>query len=229
MNKTALKNAIKDYDTRALLFAAGGLAVNLGFSAFYAVLCVIDGAKWYVTLLSYFVILATARAIVLGYSLKGKFRSRSATTYEEKRRAFLLCGILIIILSLVVAEEIVVMTDANVRRSPRYFGSLVYVNGAYIVAKLLFSIYNTVKNIRNVKERDNPLIASGKFLSFCDSLTSAVILQNAVLAEIDAEQTTVCAVLLAGGVFVRTLMFAMGVYIIVTAVRLKNKTKKEQA
>lgn len=225
MNVRTLKHAIKDYDKRALLFTAGGLFTNICFIVLYAVFCAIDGAKWYSALLSYFAILAAARAVVLGYSLKGKFGRYAPASYEEKRRASLTCGILSIVLSLVIAEEIVIMTGGDIRNNypPKYFDALIYINSIYLFVRLGFAIYNTAKNIRTVSERENPLIASGKFLSLCDCAASLLVLQNAVLIKIDASLTTARTVFLTTGSLVRLLMIATGVYMIVVAQRMKKR------
>ncbi len=226
---------MKDYDKRALLFLLIGLLFDLGFVCVYFVFSAVSGLRWYVASLLYFSLLAAGRLFTLYYSVKEYFFRRPPAAYAQKCGVFLFDGILVLLLSALVVQEVQILNTDGI--APRFYSAVIWINAIYlalqslrnivVVVKLAVKTVSTVSNVRRVHRQQNPLIAASKFLSYADTLASIVILIHTANLKYAAGGLW-SFFLLGAGIGVRLVIFALGVYMIVQSQKLLKAERKRR-
>lgn len=192
------------------------LYCSLGFNVLYAVMKFYYGlayrSYWFGTLAVYYFLLAVMRFLLLRYTNRWGFGTHMA---GELRR-YRVCGILLLLMTLVLSGEALLVVRKN--EGFRYPGYLIYVMALYA----FYSITLAITNVVRYRRYHSPAMSAAKCISLAAALVSMLSLETAMLEQFntrtDAESyrqfMTACT-----GAGVCCIIVGMAVYMIVHANR----------
>ena len=155
---------------RTLISVICMLAFNFLYSVLNFVLGKVYGSFWWGVQGLYYFVLSVANISVLLYMLRHREDVRKGL------KAYRLCGILIIFLSIVyfaLAYMIVVYNNGAV-----YHGTMIFVAALYTFVCLTVALVNIVK----YRKYNNPILSASKAVRTTAALVSLVMLQTAMLS-----------------------------------------------
>lgn len=206
---------VHDYGFRTMVFAVCALIISVANALFNGVFGVVYLSYWNVALALYYLILSSMRASVV-FSDK---RLKGGRTELQALKIYCITGVLLIVLTL--ALNVVLWLVTAFGYGFEYRDLLIYVAALYTVYKVSMSVYNLVK-VRAVPDYS---VRAVRNINFADALVSLLALQTAMLTAFSEEGNdyTSWNAALGGAVCAATL--AMGIYMIIKAVRNIKKSK----
>ena len=208
-----------NYRLRSVLASAAGAVINLAFAVFNLVVTVISLSLWHLTLFVYYAFLVLMRCIALRYVHKSYTETRNGkkTATEKERAMYKLCGILLSVMTFVLAGFCTVLSGGMSDKT--YPGYLIYVNALYAFSKIIISCIHMA---RARKEKSLLLIAL-RNIGHADALVSILSLQTAMFAAFDNDTSS-------GLVFAMntTMSFVVCSTVLALGITMVIKSKKEE-
>lgn len=201
----------KDFEYRTLTFAILSGLFALLVAAYYFTLFGLSFSLWFLTLATYYAVLAATRVGVLLYRRAGKGRDVTPQDVELRdARIYLVSGAMLVLLGLTFS----VMLGFTVRQGfhREYAGLTIYVAALYATLKVSFAIANFVR----ARRRENLTVRTLRNVNIADALVSVVALQAAMLQQFPSEGAGLDSALfntVTGGIVIAVIIF-IGVYMI---------------
>lgn len=156
---------------RIILSAAVAFVFNLLYAIYHCVLGIINLSLWFIAMFAFYGILATTRFSAVLYERKG----RDSHSNDTEKLVMKLSGILLTVLSLVLASVSYISLSQNIATK---HGEIIMITIAtYTFYKITMSI------IRAVKQRKNPsmLLKTIQYISYAEMAASVLTLQRSML------------------------------------------------
>lgn len=203
-----------DYGFRTLVFSVISFAINVAYVLFQAVMAIINRSLWYGTFAVYYALLSAVCGVAVWADIRanGRFIDDADARRKAKLRAYMWCGVFLILLSAALAVALGYMISHDI--SFRYAGVTIYVMVAYAFYKITIAVINLVK----AKKFNDYGVQSLRNIRFTDALVSIFAIQTALIAafggEDDGSMRIMNAVM---AVIVCLLTLGLGVYMIIKA------------
>lgn len=158
------------------------LVLSLGINLLYAGMNLISGVSnrspWFITLATYYMILAAMRFLLLGFvSRNGIGRER----VPELRRARL-CGGILMALNLALSGVVILVIRR--REGFEYTGMLIYVMAMYA----FYATVSAVVNLIRYRTYNSPVLSTARAINLAAALVSMLSLEIAMLSRFGSEK-----------------------------------------
>ena len=202
---------LKNYGYRTFMFSTCTFIINLAYVVLMGVFGIVAGSAWYISMASFYAVLAFMKGSVF-------YSKRKYNTQVKKAKVYKLCGILLIVLTLIFAGLSVLIYTSNM--SFKYAGLMIYVVASFTFFTFGLAVYNLFK----AKRQDNLYIQSLRNINFAKSLVSLFVLQIALIQAFSPKgpMLDLGFVHSISGLGVSALILILGIFMIVKA----NKTLK---
>lgn len=203
---------LKNYGYRTFMFSTCTFIINLAYVVLMGVFGIIAGSAWYISMASFYAVLAFMKGSVF-------YSKRKYNTQVKKAKVYKLCGIMLIVLTLIFAGLSVLIYTSNM--SFKYAGLMIYVVATFTFFIFGLAIYNLFK----ARKQDNLYIQSLRNINFAKSLVSIFVLQIALIQAFSPQGSSLNLgfVHSISGLGVSALILILGIFMIIKA----NKTLKE--
>lgn len=165
------KQFINEQRSRIILFAVFNFFINVLYAFYNGILGVVNQSIWFIVMCAYYIILSSMRLSAVLCERKNKNTLSADIEYFVMR----LCGILLIVLSMVLAGVIYISLSQNIASK---YGEIVMITIAtYTFYKITMMI------IRAVKQRKNPspLLSVIRNIGYAEVAASVLTLQRSML------------------------------------------------
>ena len=171
------RNLRDNYDFRTLFFSAFSLVGNVWYSLFLLKLAFRAGTLWYWALAIYYILLTTTRGGVLMWNKKAerKYGSESKQTQISRLRGYRYCGVMLLVLTAILAGAIVQM----VVKGERFPSSSVTIYAFTLVAT--YRIATAVYHFIRVKYSNDFTVRAVQNVNFSTAFVAVLTLQTAIL------------------------------------------------
>lgn len=207
-----------NYGFRTIIFSSGSLAVGIAYAAYNLFVAVVYRSLWFGALACYYVMLDIIRGGVLlnRYKLKKKNVEAEKPIYEVKR--YLICGILLILMTAFLSAMIIHITRQN--KTFDYSVTVIYMSAGYTFYRIGISIYNFIKS----RKQHDFTVRDLRCINLATALVSFLSLQAAALTAFSKHLNQTAGNALTGGI-VCALIVILGTFMIISAA-LKLKEQK---
>lgn len=250
MQKHKFTNSLlSNYGYRTVVFASFSFSLNVSYVIFLAVLALMTGSAWYISITIYYIVLILMKGTVFYFKYAENKHFKQKVSASQKRekliaegkeieisgvtvvksfnaerkqaKTYRYCGIMFIILTLAMSGIIVLIYTSNMYFE--YAGLMIYAVAAFTFYKLTMSIINLFK----ARKQDDLYVQSIRNINLASALVSIVVLQVALFQEFAPQYNTSVANGLTGGI-VSVVILALGIYMIIKAnLMLKKKENKK--
>lgn len=171
-SRMEISKVISDQHHRMVLSAASAFVLNLLYALYHCVLGILDLSLWFIAMCAFYGILATMRfsAVLCGR------RDHYELFVDIEYFVMKLSGILLILLSFVLAAVIYISLSQNIAAK---YGEIIMITIAtYTFYKITMAIVKAVKQHKN----PSPLLAVIRNISYAEVAASILTLQRSMLA-----------------------------------------------
>ena len=200
-------NLLNDYGFRTVVFAAVGLAVNIGYAALQTAVGIASGSVWNIAIAVFYIVLIALK----GMTFLGGKRARS--DFEKEVKIYRACGCMLNLLTAALIAIIVLMNRTNMRFE--YAGLMIYAAAAYTFYKIAASAVQFSK----AKRRGGPVVQALRNFNLVDALYSVFVLQVAMIQAFGSAQDAFANNIT--GAAVALLISGIGLFMIVRSYTLK--------
>lgn len=197
---------LDEYSFRSIIMATISLAINIAYTVFNIVLAIISSSLWFGAIGMYNSILMILRGDTI------------LSRHKNPKSSYLRCAILLIFLSIFLSLAVWQMVANNL--SFNYPDLTIYAFAAYAFYKIISAIISLAKT-RN----ENLTIKATKRIGFADALVSILSLQTALLSTFSDDTMNQGAFNAATGAIVCALTLAIGITMLITAIKEKKNEK----
>lgn len=172
--------SIQDQRHRMVSSAAFGFSLNLLYAFYHGMLGIGNPSPWFLTMCAYYTVLGTMRLSAVLYEYR---YGATASSDEGEYLVMKLSGVLLIILSLVLAGGIYISLSRNVATK---HGEIVMITIAtYTFYKLTAAIIRAVKQ----RKDPSPLLAVIRGIGYAEITGSVLTLQRSMLVSFGTTST----------------------------------------
>lgn len=216
-NNEWLGQFINDYRLRTVIMSLPGLAVNLIFAVFNAVLAVTAHSAWFASLAVYYIMLGIMRFMSVMYAKSIYLDKESSTSPQRELKVYKSCGIMLSFMSIALMGAVIMILTSGAGKS--YSRVLTIAIAAYTFYKLVMSIVNMSK----AQKEKSLLSITLRNIGHCDALVSLLSLQTAMFAAFGPGEGDMAIILntITGGV-VCVAAFAIGLSMTIKSRRYKS-------
>ena len=206
-SNTVMRNLVKNYSFRTVVFAAGGFFISLAFGIFNGVLGIIAGSIWYGALAPYHIIIA----IIRGRTVFSHVRTSDDVDRGELFRAvnYRNTGIQLLLLNIALSSAIAQMIFDD--RFFDYPDWTVFAYAAYAFYKITMSIINIFRSRR----QSDFTVHAIRDINLVASMVSVLALQTALLHTFGTPEINASLVNTLTGSVVSVFSVALSVFMIV--------------
>ena len=206
-----LSHMAADYGYRTVAFSVVSLAISTAYAVYQGVLGLIFLSAWYGLFSGYYLVLSVLRAVII-------FRARKSEGEAGDLKIYLICGVMFIVLSVVLAVLVTFLIYSGNDSHNSVIGAISMA--AYAFYKIIAAAVNAVKN----RKYGSFALQSLRNISFADALLSVFALQIAMVATFGGgENMGTLNIITGAAVFLITL--GMGIYMIARSARGLYKLK----
>ena len=208
----------KNFEFRTLFFAFCSFVANVGYTVFLCVMAFVAGSEWYGALAAYYVLLTTTRGGVLAQNARDERNEKNdfVRLHLKKNGSYYYCGIMLIVLTLVLALAIVRMiVEGQSFRVPRW---AIYAYAAVALYRLGIAIYNS----RRAKRSDDMVVRAIRNINVASALVALLSLQTAWFAIFPPPFNVALSNAIVGG-FICLIIVALGIYMLIFSRYVKKQ------
>lgn len=168
---------LTEEELRVRISLYGGLALNVCFALFKAVMGAMYQTNWLYAMAEYNIILSGMTFILVK---RDRMERKEEDTYERRLRglhSYKVCGWLMLLLSGIIIVIVMIVIHENQRI--KYPGFMIYAIAAFTFYDLVQATLNMVKN----RNRQNPVFSAIKRIELAKGLVSIFTLQVAMLTQ----------------------------------------------
>ncbi|MDE7361778.1 MAG: hypothetical protein K2N38_07580 [Oscillospiraceae bacterium] len=202
-----------DVRFRTELSLYSGLLINFLYIAMKLFSGIYYRSVWFISLATYYILLAVMRFILLHKSKK------IVMTMETELKRYRLCGIVLLIMNQALAGIVIFMVHQN--RGFDYPGLLIYAMATYSFYSIITAVINLVK----FRKHGSPLLSAAKVINLVAAMVSILSLETAMLAQFGGDNDPLFRKVMTGatGGGVCTIVIVIAAYMIWRATKmLKN-------
>lgn len=206
---------LSDAAYRSEVALYGGVGVNLLYIAVNLVSGIWHRSVWFVALAVYYLLLSSARFILLRYVSRTPAGLDLRAEYRRSRA----CGILLLMLNQALIGILILVIRQE--RSYYYPGHLIYAMAVYAFYALSAAIVNAAKSRR----LGSPVLSAAKTVSLTAAIVSMLALETAMFARFGGNDSPAFHRLMttATGGAVYLIVLAMALFMVIrSSVRLKQ-------
>ncbi len=211
IGKPAAQKYLHDEDFRASASLAGSFALNLLYAAWEIICGVYCRSYWFITLGFYYILLMSARLLLLR-ELQKEHKTLSDKLAEWKK--YRSCGILLLLLNFVLSGIVVLAVKDE--QGSHYPGYMIYAMATYTFYKVALAIKSLVK----YRRRSSPVLVASKAISFVSAMISLLSLEIAMILRFGADRAFFQAMTIFTGTGVCVIITGIAVYMILTAQKI---------
>lgn len=211
---------MKNFGFRTVILTIGSFIIGLIFSGFNAFMGISSRSVWYGALAGYYLSLTLLRGGILIHHAKKVGKNRRGNE-EEQTLLYRNSGIVMLVLNVALSVAIAEMIFSNAHFY--FYGWSVIGYATYAFYKITASI---ISFIRAHKQNDLTIRAI-RNVNLADSLVCILALQTALLSAFSNGALSVSLMNTLTGSAVSLFSIAIGIYMIISANKLK-KVKKEE-
>lgn len=206
---------LRNFGFRTIIFAIGSFALSLLFSAFNVYMGIVNRSIWYGALASYYIALAVLRGgIIFKSKRKEEGESDQIKTYKNS-------GIIVLVLNVALSSAIAQMIFAG--EHFYYFGWTIFAYSAYAFYKITMSVISFIKSHKQMDLK----VRAIRNINLVDALVSILALQTALLTMFSDGKMNISLMNTFTGVVVSLSSIAVGVYMIISANKMRKNLQKE--
>lgn len=206
---------LRNFGFRTIIFAIGSFALSLLFSAFNAYMGIVNRSIWYGALASYYIALAVLRGGII-------FKNKKKCDSELKQiKIYKNSGIIVLILNVALSSAIAQMIFAG--EHFYYFGLTIFAYSAYAFYKITMSVISFIKSHKQMDLK----VRAIRNINLVDALVSILALQTALLTMFSDGKMNISLMNTFTGVVVSLSSIAVGVYMIISANKMRKNLQKE--
>lgn len=215
-DKPKVRQFFSSYDTRAFVYAALSVTINICYIVFGYIIAALTHSLWLGVLVGYHIFLMLARLVVF---VTSKFRGRGRGEHAQRNRirSYVYSGFALILLAFAMSPVFrLVSNDMN---NYKYmFGTTAYVCAIALYTFVKFGI--SVRNLTKVRKRSDLSLKALKNVSFADALISLYMLQAMMIKELHNENAATMAVFNhVFGIVIGFTVFVIGVTMAVRGIK----------
>ena len=211
---------VEDYGFRTLFFSAASFVINVAYVLYQTIMAIINRSMWYGTFAVYYALLSLVRGVAVWADVRAgrRYKEDEAALLKSKLHCYLLCGMLIILLSAALSVALGYMISNDI--SFRYGGATLYV----MVAFAFYKVISSAINLSRAKKFNDYGVQSMRNIKFTEALVSIFAMQTALIAAFGSGDDGSLGVLNSVmAVLICLFTLGLGIYMIVkSAVVLKN-------
>lgn len=216
-------NIVKNFGFRTFVLSCASFAINILYVIYNGAISVYYLSVWYAALTFYYLMFCLIRGgLIFGAGNNRRMAQKSPREKEEiKLRAYLHCGIWLIVLSCVIVAVISGLTATG--RSEQRNSNLIYVIALYTTIRIVLAVRNL---IRAKREKDT-IAQALRNISMADALVSLLSLQTEMLSAFGGNFDAV-RLDAAVGFCICTLIILIGVVMIVGGSKSLKSLRSEE-
>lgn len=208
------KRLLLEPRSRIMLFALSSFSLNLLYALYHGALGLLTHSVWFLTMCAYYITLSAMRLSAILCESKNQNASSDDIEYFVMK----LCGLLLILLSFILAGVISISLSRNIAAK---YGEITMITiAAYTFYKITVTIINAVKQRRN----PSPLLAVLRGIRYAEVAASVLTLQRSMLVSFgDMNETDIHTMNLLTGGGVCLFVLILGAALIVRGVKKKER------
>ncbi|MDE7306442.1 MAG: cation transporter [Clostridia bacterium] len=208
---------------RATVAFVISFAVSVIYALYNGIYGILFYSAWFGALALYYIILSVLRGGVVFASRR--VLKNTALTQEQRQikaiKMHLVSGVMIMLLIIALLSAVTLMVIQG--EGFKHTGLLIFVAAIYTFYKIIYSIINFVRN----KRTEDFVLRTMRNIGLADALVSVLALQTAMLSAFNTGADVRWANAATGGA-VCLLIFALGLFMIITSALRLKKTKENE-
>ncbi len=213
-----IRSLLKNYEFRTIFFAACSFFANIAYTVFLCLMAWHTHSEWYSALALYYILLTTARGVLLGQNMHDEknYKDDPVRLHLRKTASYRYCGVMLIVMTLVLALAIVRMiVEGEGFRVP---SGAIYAYAAVALYRLVVSVYNSLR----AKRSDDMAVRAVRNINFATALVAWLSLQTAWFAAFPPSFDPSPWNGVVGGL-ICTIIVALGVYMLLFSAFVKKR------
>lgn len=221
MTNGKLKNILKDSEKRWYLSITVSFIASLAFALYNGFLGIFKQSIWNGCISVYYILLLSARLIVLICEIKIKDKDAETKTTKRKK-AFYITSIFLFLISLALIVPVSLMVLHQKKVDLDMIAGITVA--AYTTYKVTIAIINYVKN----KDNENLSVRQTRTINLIDAILSILTLQNTlILINYDGENQKLFILTAITSFIGIAIIIAVSIISLVRFVKENKKTKSE--
>lgn len=206
---------IHDTDFRNLVTLYLGFILNLMYIGYKFSIGIVFRSAWLGATAIYYLLLISIRYYLLRNIKKD-------ISYEKKVRVYRLIGILIFLLTIVIAG--MSMSIITGKKTTSYPGHIIYVVALYTFYNFVTAIINFVK----YRKMYNPILSSVKMISLVTACMSMLVLQTALISAFGDDENFGVMMNSITGIAVILSVISIAIYMIKSSTKIIKQIKENE-
>ena len=214
-----IQRLAKDKQLHINLSLYGTLAYNTLYATFQLFTGIYYNSVWYLSIATYYTLLAIIRFSLLLYSRANKAGEDLETEYKR----FRLCGILLLCMNSALSAMTFYITWQN--QELKHHSATTIIFAVFTFASLALTIINIIR----YRKLQSPLFLAAKLISLVATVVSILALETALMGRFSAQISDELRQIITGvtGVGVLTVTTCVGLFMIVKGNKSLNDLKEK--
>lgn len=172
---SARKRVLREQRFRMIRFAVFTFSVNLLYALYHGALGIINQSLWLITMCAYYIILSIMRSSVI----LCEYKNRATPSEDREYFVMKLCGVLLVILSIVLAGANYISLSQNI--AIKRDKIMMIAIATYSFTKLTAAIAKAVRQ----RKKHAPLLMVLRTIGYAEAAASILTLQRSMLVSFD--------------------------------------------
>lgn len=208
--KTQLGKRLKeDKRHRIIIYAVGGLVINLMYAFYNGILGIMFRSIWFMTMFAYYAVLSSMRFGAVMFE-----RRIAADSGEAEIFVMRFCGALLILLALILSGSVYISMSRNI--AVRHQEIVMITIATYTFYKVTIAVVNSVK----IRKEGSPLLSTIRNIGSADAAVSLLSLQRSMIASFGSGE--------GGELYIMNVITGAAVFLFITALGIRMIFKKSE-
>ena len=209
----------KDTQLQINLSLYGTLAYNTIYAAFQLFAGIYYNSVWYLSIATYYTLLAIMRFSLLHYLRANK----AGEDLESEYKRFRFCGVLLLVMNSALSAITFYITWQN--QELRHHSATTVIFAIFTFLSFTLAIINVIR----YKKLKSPIFFAAKLISLVSAVVSILALETAIMGYYSAQISDEARQIITGitGTGVITVTICVGIFMVVRGTKNLKKIKKE--
>ena len=209
----------KDTQLQINLSLYGTLAYNTIYAAFQLFAGIYYNSVWYLSIATYYTLLAIMRFSLLHYLRANK----AGADLESEYKRFRFCGVLLLVMNSALSAITFYITWQN--QELRHHSATTVIFAIFTFLSFTLAIINVIR----YKKLKSPIFFAAKLISLVSAVVSILALETAIMGYYSAQISDEARQIITGitGTGVITVTICVGIFMVVRGTKNLKKIKKE--
>ena len=209
----------KDTQLQINLSLYGTLAYNTIYAAFQLFAGIYYNSVWYLSIATYYTLLAIMRFSLLHYLRANK----AGADLESEYKRFRFCGVLLLVMNSALSAITFYITWQN--QELRHHSATTVIFAIFTFISFTLAIINVIR----YKKLKSPIFFAAKLISLVSAVVSILALETAIMGYYSAQISDEARQIITGitGTGVITVTICVGIFMVVRGTKNLKKIKKE--